>query len=186
MKSLLTAAADEFAQLLPAITAMGDSLQTLGEKMLECWSRRGKVLIAGNGGSAADAIHLAEELVVRFKKNRRGLAAIPLTDGATLTCVGNDLGFEHAFERQVEALGNPGDILCVFSTSGNSPSIIKALEIARRQQLYTVGWLGRDGGAAKALCDLNLIVPSESTARIQEAHELLYHTLCEWIDLRVD
>lgn len=186
MKPLLRQAADQFSALLPALVELSEPLERVGQAMLDCWSRRGKVLAAGNGGSAADAIHLAEELVVRFMKNRRALAAIALTDGATLTCAGNDLGFEHVFERQVEALGNAGDILCVFSTSGNSPSILRALEIAREQRLLTVGWLGRDGGKAKPLCDISLIVPSDATARIQEGHQLLYHSLCEWIDQRVE
>lgn len=184
--SLLTRSIDELASLLPAIRALEGPLVRLGEAMLACWEKRGKVLTAGNGGSAADAMHLAEELVVRFHKNRRALAAMALCDATAITCCGNDFGFEKIFARQVEAFGNAGDVFIGFTTSGNSANILRALETARRQQMVTCGFLGRDGGAARALCDIALVVPSETTARIQEAHLLLYHTLCQWIDDRVD
>jgi D-sedoheptulose 7-phosphate isomerase len=143
-------------------------------------------LVAGNGGSASDAMHLAEELVARFQKNRRALAAIALCDPTVLTCAGNDFGFDTIFARQVEALGNPGDVLVVFSTSGNSPNLLKAIEAAKKQSMLTAAFLGRDGGKAKGMCDIELIVAAEAAARVQEGHKLLYHTLCEWVDQRVD
>jgi D-sedoheptulose 7-phosphate isomerase len=184
--SMLNQAAEEWRALLPGVVALEPHLLRLGQAMLDCWSRRGKVMTCGNGGSASDAMHLAEELVVRFRKNRRALAAMALCDPTAITCAGNDFGFDTIFSRQVEAFGNPGDMLVVFTTSGNSPNIEKALQAAKKLDLLTCGFLGRDGGAAKARCDIQLIVPSEYTARIQEGHKLLYHTLCQWIDQRVD
>jgi D-sedoheptulose 7-phosphate isomerase len=182
----ITSAIHELQQLLPTLAAFTPELNRLGEALLSCWKKRGKVLTAGNGGSAADAIHLAEELVVRYHKARKGLAAIALCDAGNLTCAGNDMGFEQIFSRQVEALGNPGDFLVVFSTSGNSANILRAIETAKPQQLKTVAFIGKDGGKLKGLCDFEFHVPSKITARVQEAHLILYHSLCEWIDERVD
>lgn len=173
-------------QVLPRLSSMSDALQQLGDLLLQCWNSRGKVLLAGNGGSAADAMHLAEEFSVRFKKDRKALAAIALCDPAAITCAGNDLGFESIFSRQVEGLGNPGDVLIVFTTSGNSPNIIRCINQAREQGLKTVAFLGKDGGKAKGMCDFEFIIPVHSTARVQEAHKILYHVLCEWIDAQVE
>jgi D-sedoheptulose 7-phosphate isomerase len=163
---------------------MAAELERLGEAMLQCWEKRCKVMIAGNGGSSADAMHLAEELSVRFMKNRRALAAIALCDPTAITCAGNDFGFDQVFSRQVEALGNPGDILILFSTSGNSSNILRAIQQAKLQRVITVGFLGKDGGKAKGQCDIEFVIPVPLTARVQEAHKILYHTLCEWIDQR--
>jgi D-sedoheptulose 7-phosphate isomerase len=179
-------AINDWQQLLPALAAFTPELNRLGEALLSCWKTRGKVLTAGNGGSTADAIHLAEELVVRFNKARRALAAVALCEASNLTCAGNDMGFESVFSRQVEALGNPGDFLVVFSTSGNSPNILKAVEAAKSQQMQTVAYIGKDGGKLKGLCDFEFHVPCKITHRVQEAHLMLYHSLCEWIDDRVD
>ena len=186
MLSILNRSVDDLAALLPQLRALEPELSRLGQAMLDCWSKRGKVLIGGNGGSAADAIHFAEELVVRFQKNRRGLAAIALCDPAVVTCAANDFGYDTVFTRQVEALGNPGDVFVAMTTSGNSTNLVKALKSARDAGLLTVGFLGRDGGAAREFCDVPLIITHASTARIQEAHKLLYHCLCEWIEARVD
>jgi D-sedoheptulose 7-phosphate isomerase len=182
----ITDAIAEWNQLLAKMSGFTPQLQRLGEALLACWQRRGKVLTAGNGGSAADAIHLAEELVVRFNKSRRALAAIALCDSGNLTCAGNDMGFESVFSRQVEALGNPGDFLVVFSTSGNSANILKAVQTAKTQQLKTVAFIGKEGGSLRGVCDFEFHIPSKTTARVQEAHLLLYHCLCEWIDHHVD
>ena len=176
----------DVAALLPKLATFGPEVDRLGRALLACWAARGKVLTAGNGGSAADAIHLAEELVVRFAKPRRGLAAIALTDPGNLTCAGNDLGWDHVFSRQVEALGNAGDVLVVFTTSGNSTNIVRAVAAAKQQGMRTVAFLGKSGGALKGTCDFEFHVPSDVTHRVQEAHLLLYHCLCEWIDARVD
>ncbi len=138
-----------------------------------------KILFFGNGGSASDAQHLATELTVRFINNRSPIAAIALTtDTSALTATGNDFGFEHIFSRQIDAIGKNGDIAIALSTSGNSPNIIKALEMARSKNIVTIGFSGRDGGRMKELCDQIIIVPSDITARIQEMHILLGHMLC--------
>ena len=142
-----------------------------------------KILIAGNGGSAADAQHFAGELVSRFYFDRPPLAAIGLTtDTSILTAVGNDYGYEDVFSRQIQALGVAGDVFIAISTSGNSPNVIKAITQAKQQGLTTIGLTGRSGGMMKALCDICLCVPSDSTPRIQECHLVLEHTLCAYIE----
>ena len=138
-----------------------------------------KILFFGNGGSAADAQHLATELTVRYVNDRAPIAAIALTtDTSTLTAAGNDYGYDFIFARQIEAIAKEGDVAIAISTSGNSPNIIKALEMARDKNLVTIGFSGRDGGLMPPLCDHMLIVPSDITARIQEMHILLGHMLC--------
>jgi len=184
MKSILERTTDDLQRLLPALRALEPEMTQLGEAMMAAWKNRGKVLVAGNGGSAADAMHLAEELVVRFVKNRRAFAAVALCDPTVITCAGNDFGYESIFSRQVEALGKKGDVLIVFSTSGNSTNIVRALELAKSQGLVTAGLLGKDGGKAKSLCDIPLVVPASAPHRIQEGHKILYHTLCEWVDAK--
>jgi D-sedoheptulose 7-phosphate isomerase len=186
MRSILARAVEDLRELLPKIAAMSPDVERLGQAMMACWASRGKVLIAGNGGSAADAVHFAEELVVRFQKNRRGLAAMALCDAAVLTCAANDLGYDNVFSRQVEAYGNPGDVFVAMTTSGNSVNLLKAVMAAKEQGMVTASMLGKDGGRAKGLCDIELIVPSAVTARIQEAHKIIYHSVCEWVEARVD
>jgi len=185
MQSILQRAVDQLHDLLPKVAALSPVVERLGQAMMTCWEKRGKVLIAGNGGSAADAIHFAEELVVRFQKNRRALAALALCDSAVVTCAANDLGYEHVFARQVEAYGNPGDLFIAMTTSGNSINLLNAIHAARAQKLTTVSFLGKDGGQAKGLCDIEIIVPSPVTARIQEAHKIIYHSICEWVEARL-
>jgi D-sedoheptulose 7-phosphate isomerase len=186
MKSILRRTVDDLANLLPKIAALEPQLTRLGEALMTCWSRRGKALVAGNGGSASDAMHLAEELVSRFQKNRRALAAMALCDPTVITCAGNDFGFETIFSRQVEAFGNAGDVMIVFSTSGNSLNILRAIGAAKGQGMTTAAFLGKDGGKAAGMCDIELIVPAQTSHRIQEGHKVLYHALCEWVDQRVD
>jgi len=185
MQSILDRAVLELRELLPKVAALSPTIERLAQAMMTCWASRGKVLIAGNGGSAADAVHFAEELVVRFQKDRRGLAAMALCDAAVLTCAANDLGYEFVFSRQVEAYGNPGDVFIALTTSGNSVNLLKAIDAARKQGMVTAAFLGKDGGQAKGLCDIELIVPSPTTARVQEAHKIIYHSVCEWIEDRV-
>jgi D-sedoheptulose 7-phosphate isomerase len=186
MKNLLDNAVAELVAMIPKLRELEPQMERVGAAVMECWSRKGKLLVAGNGGSASDAMHLAEELVARFEKNRRALAAIALCDPTVLTCAGNDFGFETVFSRQVEALGNAGDVLIVFSTSGNSANLVRAVEAAKRQGVLTVAFLGRDGGKLRGQCDVELIVPAQKSHRIQEGHKVLYHTLCEWVDQRVE
>lgn len=143
----------------------------------------GKLLLAGNGGSAADAQHVAAEIVARYLFERPGLPAIALTtDSSILTAVGNDYGFEQLFARQLEALGRPGDVFIAYSTSGNSPNILRALDVARAQQLHCIGMTGNRRGAMVDRCTLCIEVPSAHTPRIQEAHALIGHTLCGLIE----
>ena len=142
-----------------------------------------KILIAGNGGSAADAQHFAGELVSRFYFDRPPLAAIALTtDTSVLTAIGNDYGYDDVFSRQIQALGIAGDVFIAISTSCNSPNILKALAQSKQQGLTTIGLTGRSGGLMKALCDICLCAPSDSTPRIQECHLVLEHTLCACIE----
>lgn len=142
-----------------------------------------KLMFCGNGGSAADSQHLAAELTGRFIKDRKPLAALALsTDSSALTCIGNDYTFADVFDRQVRGLGQAGDCLIGISTSGNSENVIRAVRSAREMGIHTVGLLGRDGGNLRSMCDVSIIVPSASTARIQEAHILIGHTLCGLIE----
>ena len=145
----------------------------------------GKLLLFGNGGSAADAQHIAGEFVNRFSlEDRRALPAIALsTDGGVLTCIANDTGFEKVFARQVEALGARGDVCLAITTSGNSPNVLAAIEEARAREIKVIGLLGRDGGRSAPLCDLALVVPSNDTQRIQETHNLIGHIICELVEL---
>ncbi len=186
MHKLLNTAIDDAGDLLARVRLLAPNLEQLANALMTCWQKRGKVLTCGNGGSCADAIHLAEELSVRFAKDRRGLAAIALADGSAMTCAANDYGWERVFSRQVEALGNPGDVLIGFSTSGNSANVIAALAAGKKIGMVTCVFLGKDGGKLKGVCDIELHVPHPLTHRVQEAHLLLYHTLCEWVDERVD
>lgn len=142
-----------------------------------------KILLIGNGGSAADAQHIAAEFTGRFVKERTPLPAIALTtDTSALTAIGNDYGYEQVFSRQVKALGNAGDILIAISTSGNSPSILSAVEAAKEKGIITIGLSGKDGGDLKNLCNLALVVPSDITAHIQEMHILIGHLFCAYVD----
>lgn len=160
-----------------------DHVLAQADDMAERLRRGGRILVAGNGGSAADAQHLAAELSGRYLKERKALAGIALTtDTSALTAIGNDYGYDFVFSRQVEALGRPGDLFIGISTSGNSPNVIKAVESAKELGLKTLGLLGRDGGKLKALVDDALVVPSSVTARIQEVHQMVYHFWCEAID----
>lgn len=151
--------------------------------MVGTFTSGGKLLVMGNGGSAADAQHFVAEIVGRFKMERRGLPAIALsTDTSILTAIGNDYGFDRVFHRQVEALAAPGDLVVGISTSGNSPNVLKALELAREKGCRTVGLLGKDGGSIKNFCDLALIVPTSDTPRVQEGHIIIIHIVCDLLE----
>jgi len=159
--------------------ALADAFGRLVEACVASVRGGGKLMFFGNGGSAGDAQHLATELTVRYKRDRPAIAAIALTtDTSTLTAAGNDLGFEQVFARQIEALGRPGDVALAISTSGKSPNIIAALHRARAMQLVTAGFAGKGGGGMGPLCNHLLVVPSDTTARIQEMHIMLGHMLC--------
>lgn len=155
----------------------------IGKELIAALKKNKKILIAGNGGSAADAQHFAAELVNTFIKKRKALPAIALTvDSSILTSSANDHNFDIVFARQIEAHGTKGDIFIGISTSGDSKNILKALKIARRKGLLCICLLGKNGGKAKSLSDLSIIVPSSETPRIQEAHILIIHLICQLID----
>ena len=156
-----------------------ETAQTLHEAL----SKGNKILICGNGGSAADSQHFAAELTGRYKRERKGLSAIALsTDTSALTAIGNDYGYEFVFSRQVEALAKEGDVVIGISTSGNSKNVVHALEVANKLNCTTISLSGRDGGVIKSLCDHNLVAPSDDTPRIQEIHIICIHLLCELLE----
>ena len=186
----------EFPQLRDAIEAATQTLRALSSLEPQITEAAGvigrslrtgnKLLVCGNGGSAADASHFATEFVVRFAKERRALPAICLTsDSGILTAAGNDYGFDEIFARQVAAFGVSGDVLICLTTSGKSNNVTRALQEAKARQMKTIAFLGRDGGSTVGIADLDLLVKSDSTARVQEAHQLLLHVLCEIIESRL-
>lgn len=163
--------------------ALTDVLLDAARSCCDALRSGGKIMFAGNGGSAADAQHWAAELVSRFNYDRPGLAAIALTtDTSALTAIGNDYGYEYSFSRQVEAVGRRGDVLIAISTSGNSPNVLKAVEAARSAGIMVIGFTGAEGGALSSGCDLCFQIPSTETPRIQEGHEFLGHMLCQLIE----
>ncbi|WP_053820517.1 D-sedoheptulose 7-phosphate isomerase [Candidatus Pseudothioglobus singularis] len=150
---------------------------------IDCLKNGGKILLIGNGGSAADAQHIAAELVGRYKTERKGIPAIALTtDSSILTSIGNDFGYEHIFDRQIEAIAQKNDVLIGISTSGRSKNIISALKTASLLKCLTIGFSGNGGGEMNNICDLNIVIPSEDTARIQEMHIIIGHTISHLID----
>lgn len=171
------------AQAVLASTELQTVLAAAAAACAQCLQHGGKILLAGNGGSAADTQHVAGELVGRFAYDRPGLPAIALTvDTSILTAVANDYGYEAVFARQVQALGVAGDVLIAYSTSGRSPNIVRALTEARARNMVTIGMCGEDGSGMSALCDHLLAVPSRATPRIQEMHLVLGHALCEVVE----
>ncbi|PYL67820.1 MAG: phosphoheptose isomerase [Verrucomicrobia bacterium] len=184
----------QFRDAIAAATETLRSLSSLEARIVEaadlieqCLRAGNKLLVCGNGGSAADAAHFATELVVRFTRDRRAYPAICLaSDGGLLTAAGNDYGFDEIFARQVAAFGLPGDVLICLTTSGKSRNVERALEEAKAHKLKTIAFLGRDGGSTIGMADVDLLVRSDSTARIQEAHQLLLHALCETIESRLE
>ncbi len=164
---------------LEASKVLAPQIARAADLLTEVLGQGGRVLACGNGGSATDASHFTTELLCRLKNDRQPFPALSLAaDSGFLTATANDYGYDQVFARQVEGLGTAGDALLGISTSGNSPNIVKALEAARAGQLRSVSLLGRDGGRCKGLADIEIIVPSPSTARIQEAHQVIIHTLC--------
>lgn len=164
---------------------LSEKIIEISEILVECIKNGGKILLCGNGGSAADAQHFAGELVVRLSSDytRTAIPAIALSsDNFVLTACANDFGFEQVFSRQIEALGKPEDVLLCISTSGNSPNLIKAIEKAREKQMKTVGLLGKDGGRMAKLADFSLVVSSQKTQRIQEVHITICHILTSLIE----
>jgi len=166
-----------------ALEPLFPMISAVGIKMQDCIKFGGKILIMGNGGSAADSQHIAAEIVGRYKKERKGMPAIALTtDTSILTSVGNDYGYDYIFARQVEALCRPEDLVIGITTSGNSANVVRGMEAAKEAGAVTVGLTGGSGGKLNAICDFNLVMPSSVTARIQEAHIFVGHSLCEILE----
>jgi D-sedoheptulose 7-phosphate isomerase len=185
MREQLVAAADVVTAML-ANDRLAEIMEAAAQACVESLKNGGKVLLAGNGGSAADAQHIAGEFVSRLTFDRAGMAAIALTtDTSVLTAIGNDYGFERLFARQLQALGRPGDVFVAYSTSGKSPNILLALREARALGLTTIGMTGNRGGPIEELCDLCLAVPSSSTPKIQEGHLMLGHILCGLVEASI-
>lgn len=171
------------AEVIARLADHTGAIVEIGRAVRSALAGGGCVLTCGNGGSAAEAMHLSEELIGKYKRDRRPFSAVCLNaDPTALTCIANDYGFERVFSRQVEGLGRRGDVLVVFTTSGNSANIVRALETARERGISTIGLLGKDGGACKDLCDLALVVPSRETESIQEAHQVVLHLILEAVE----
>lgn len=173
----------EHQQLINQLTGYKPLISAASKLIISTLISGHKILLCGNGGSAADCQHFAAELVIRYHKNRRAYPAIALTtDTSILTAHPNDFSFDSLFSRQVEALGVEGDCLIAFSTSGNSENIIQASVAAKQQGMSVIGLMGGDGGRLKSQVDMPIVIPSKTTARIQEAHQLIYHWWCEMVD----
>jgi phosphoheptose isomerase len=183
---ILNSAVDAANKTLKSLTDLDAQVAKAVDLMEQCLRAGNKLLVCGNGGSAADASHFATEFVVRFMKDRPAYPAICLAgDGGLLTAAGNDLGFDEIFARQVAAFGLPGDVLICLTTSGKSKNVERALQEAKARRLKTIAFLGRDGGSTIGMADIDLLVRGDSTARIQEAHQLLLHVLCETVESRL-
>lgn len=184
MSSLFIRNLAEHRALFAALDTLDTPVRAAAELLAASLQGGGKVMFCGNGGSAADSQHLAAELVGRLVHDRRPLSALALsTDTSALTCIANDYSFDQVFSRQVQALGRPGDSLVAISTSGNSANVIAAVQAAQVIGMQTIGLLGRDGGRLRELCSACIVVPSPTTARIQEAHILIGHTLCGLVEV---
>jgi len=185
--SILDKAINGSIETLQSLKKLQAEVARSADLIADCLTNGNKLLVCGNGGSASDAAHFTTELVVRFAKDRPAYPAICLTgDGGLLTAAGNDYGFEEIFARQVAAFGMPGDLLICLTTSGKSKNVRRALEEARSRKLKAIAFLGRDGGSTIGIADVDLLIRSDSTARIQEAHELLLHVLCETVESRLN
>ena len=177
----------EHRALFERLAPLAGEIERAGALMAETLAAGRKLMFCGNGGSAADSQHIAAELTGRFVRDRRALAAVAVTtDTSALTSIANDYSFDEVFARQVTGLGTRGDCLIAISTSGHSRNVVRAVEAARAADIRVIGLLGRDGGALRPLCDIPIVVPSESTARIQEAHGFIGHTLCGLIESALD
>ena len=179
----------QIAQSIATLQAVHDSAEihdtmlAIGKLTAEAMQSGRKLLVAGNGGSAADSQHLVAEFVARLTVNRPALRAIALTtDSSILTAIGNDWEYDYVFARQIEALGQPGDVFLGISTSGNSKNIVRALHTAKKQQVHTIGFTGNGGGQMRALCDYNVVIPSNVTMNIQESHLALEHIFCMLVE----
>jgi len=183
MQEQIISALEEGVRLGEKLKELTPVIAESSRMIIDCFNSGGKVMICGNGGSAADSQHIAAELVGRFKRERRGLPAIALsTDTSILTALANDYSFDRVFSRQVEALGTRGDLLILISTSGNSANLVEAARSAKERGIVTIALLGRDGGKLAGEVDFAVIVPSSDTARIQEGQMVIYHIICDLVE----
>lgn len=182
--NLISSYKTEFELLKKFIEEEEEKKETekVAKKLADIFIKGKKVLICGNGGSNCDAMHFIEEFTGRFRKERRALPAISISDSSHITCVANDYGFEYIFSKGVEAYGQEGDMFIGISTSGNSPNVIKAVEQAKAQGLITVGLLGKDGGKLKGVCDYEFIIPGKTSDRVQEIHMMILHIIIEGVE----
>ncbi|WP_420130255.1 D-sedoheptulose-7-phosphate isomerase [Longimicrobium sp.] len=179
---LIRDALDESARVKLALRELAPDVARVSGRIADAFRAGNRLYACGNGGSACDAMHLVEELVARYKRDRPGLPAHHLLDAATLTCWSNDYEFGTVFSRQVETMARPGDVLVAISTSGNSPNVVRAGEAGNARGALTLGLTGRDGGQMRALCAESLVVPAQATERIQEGHITLIHLICELVE----
>jgi len=187
MESTFTKQLNDHIAVMELLHALAPQVEGIAKLWSQCLQQGGKILLMGNGGSAADAQHIAAELVGRFLCERKGLAAIALTtDTSILTSVGNDYGFDFVFSRQVEGLANPKDIVFGYSTSGNSKNVVEAIRVAKDIGCKTIALTGQSGGKLSNMVDHCLCVPSDFTPRIQEAHAFIGHMLCDYVDDKVN
>jgi D-sedoheptulose 7-phosphate isomerase len=185
IKSFLKQSYIDAAQLAASYCTSDDVLDktvSIAEDLAQTFTAGQKALICGNGGSACDAMHFAEEFTGRYRKDRKALPVISLTDASHITCVGNDFGFEEIFARGVEAYGKPGDMFFAISTSGNSENVIRAVAKAKALGMKTVGFLGKDGGNLVGQCDIEFVVPQTTSDRIQEVHMMILHIIIEGVE----
>ena len=183
MNKIIQSNLEEHREVLNQLNSVESSIEAVAKLLIYCLKEDKTVFWCGNGGSASDSQHLTGELIGRFKGDRKPLKSISLNaDSAVMTCIINDYGYEHIFSRQIEALGTEGDILIGISTSGNSNNVNNAFRVAKEKKIHTVGFLGKGGGEASKLVEYSILIPSQSTARIQEMHITVGHILCELIE----
>ncbi len=183
MKDLIKKHIFEHSSVLNLLSNLDESIEKTADSLIQCLKNEGTIFWCGNGGSASDSQHLAGELVGRFVGERRPLKSIALNaDSAVMTCIVNDYGYEYIFSRQIQALGSVGDVLVGITTSGNSKNVLNAFKVAEEKGMTTIGLLGKGGGKASSLVMQSIIVPSKSTARVQEMHILIGHILCDLIE----
>jgi len=183
MSDTLQAGMDDHARLLANLQGQLDLIRQFAQVLIRAIESDNHIYILGNGGSAADAQHIAAELVGKFRRERRALPAAALTtDTSALLSIGNDYGFGHVFTRQVEALVRPGDVVWALSTSGNSPNVVEAAHVAQSMEAIVIGFTGKTGGRLKPVCDFCLCVEHEASDRIQEIHQIAYHLVCQLVE----
>ncbi len=183
MKEIIQNEIHEHIKTANLLHNLTDSIASAAELCIDCLKNGGKILLFGNGGSAADAQHIAAELVGRYRTDRKALSAIALTtDTSVITSIANDFGYEYVFSRQIESLANSKDVIIGISTSGKSSNVIRAIKVASKLNCKTIGFSGQKGGEMNQICDLNLVSPSMETPRIQEMHIIIGHTICHLID----